>query len=143
MATYQTVTREDRIDVAPYLAKAHESLRSATLLRDAGLHADAASRAHQACIHCARALLTTEKRMPPDVRGVQRMAANHFLQGRDFAPEHLAAVERLAALRSRADDLPAGIVPAGDAADAVSLAAAFVAAAEAWLSAGGFLGAAG
>lgn len=28
MATYQSVTAEDRIDVAPHLARAHESLRA-------------------------------------------------------------------------------------------------------------------
>lgn len=138
MATYQSVTSEDRIDVAPHLARARDSLRAAAMLRDAGLHPDAATRAHQACVHAERALLATEKRSPQDVRGVHRMAALHFLQTGQVPREHLAAVERLAALRERADDVPGGAVGHDDAADAVTTASDFVVAAESWLTANGF-----
>ena len=142
MATYQTVTAADRIDVTPHLAKAHDALRAAAVLRDAGLHADSVTRSHQACIHAERALLATEKLTPADGRGVHRMAANHFLQGRDFEPPHLAAVERLAVLRTRADDVPASVVGADDAADSISAATAVVGAIETWLASNGYLGAA-
>lgn len=138
MATYQSVTSEDRIDAAPHVARARDSLRAAAMLRDAGLHADAATRSHQACIHAERALLATEKRSPQDVRGVHRMATLHFLQTGQVPREHLAAIERLAALRGRADDVPGGAVSHDDAADSVTAAAEFVAAAEAWLAANGF-----
>jgi uncharacterized protein (UPF0332 family) len=139
MATYQSVTSEDRIDVAPYLGRAADSLRAATALRDAGLAADAATRAHQACVHAERALLATEKRSPQDVRGVHRMATLHFLQTDQLPREQLAAVERLAVLRARADDLPQGALSADEAAESVELATAFLGATADWLRANGFL----
>jgi len=139
MATYQSVTSEDRIDVVPYLDRAKASLRAAAALRTASLPADAATRAHQACVHAERALLATEKRSPQDLRGVHRMATLHFLQTGQIPREHLAAVEKLAVLRARADDLPAGAVTAEDAGEALECAAAFVAAVEEWLAANGFL----
>ena len=138
MATYQTVTAEDKIEVAPYVARARESLKAAAVLRDAGLHADAVSRAHQACVHGERALLATEKRSPADVRGVHRMAANHFLQPVPSLNAHLAALERLAVMRSRADDLPDARLTHDDACEAVSVAEAFLADTGAWLRANGF-----
>lgn len=142
MATYQSVTSEDRIDVAPYVARARESLHAAAVLRDAGLAGDAATRAHQACVHAECALLATEKRSPQDVRGVHRMATLHFLQTDQIPREHLAAIERLAVMRSRADEIPGGSVSADEAAESVELATAFLAAASAWLRAEGFLGSA-
>jgi uncharacterized protein (UPF0332 family) len=138
MATYQTVTAEDKIEVAPYVARARESLRAAAVLRDAGFHADAVSRAHQACVHGERALLATEKRSPPDVCGVHRMASNHFLQPVASLNAHLAALDRLAALRSRADDLPDARLTHDDACEAVAVAESFLAATDAWLRANGF-----
>ncbi|MCG3136124.1 MAG: hypothetical protein HMLKMBBP_03952 [Planctomycetes bacterium] len=140
MATYQTVTSEDRIDARPHLGRAKESLRAAETLRDGGFHADCATRSHQACVHAERALLATEKRSPQDIRGVHRMAALHFLAAGQLPSAHLAAVERLQILRERADDLPLRGVTAEDAADSVDLAAEFVAACEEWLARHGFLG---
>lgn len=133
MATYQTVTSDDKIDVAPDLARATESLRAAATLHKAGLAADSVTRAHQAMIHAERALLCTEKRCPQDVHGVHRMATLHFLQTDLIPREHLAAVERTAILRARADDLPHGRISAAESAEALEAASAFVAAAEAWL----------
>jgi uncharacterized protein (UPF0332 family) len=139
MATYQTVTQEDRIVVVPFLEQARETLRSAALLRDAGLAADSATRAHQACVHAERALLATEKRSPQDARGVHRMATLHFLAAGQLPAEHLAAVERLGVLRQRADDVPLGRVTADDSIEAFAAARAFVDAVEAWLRPRGFL----
>ena len=133
MATYQSVTAQDRIDVAPHLARARESLRAAEMLRDAGLAADCVSRAHQASVHAERALLATEKRSPPDVRGVHRMCALHFLQNGQLAAEQLVAVDRLCELRALADDQPLRRIDHEAAADAVTAAAAFLDAAETWL----------
>src|SRR5262245_18624051 len=62
MPTYQSVTSEDRIDVLPHVERARDALRAAELLVGAGLAADAATRAHQACVHAERALLAVEKR---------------------------------------------------------------------------------
>ena len=138
MATYQTVTSEDRIEVAPYVARCRETLRAAAVLRDGGFHADAVSRAHQAAIHAERALLATEKRMPPDVRGVHRMTVNHFLQPVTELAPHLAPLDRLSILRSRADDLADAPLGHDDAAEAVAVAEAFAAAALAWLRDNGF-----
>lgn len=143
MATYQTVTAEDRIVCGPYLDQAEETLRAATLLRDAGLAADAATRAHQACVHAERALLATEKRSPQDAHGVHRMATLHFLGAGQLPAEHLAAIERLAVLRQRADDVPLGRVTADDAIEAVAAARSFLDATAAWLRDRGFLAAAG
>jgi len=140
MATYQSVSSEDRIDTGPYLDRAKASLRAAAALRTASLFGDAATRAHQACVHAERALLATEKRSPQDLRGVHRMATLHFLQTGQVPREHLAAVERLAILRARADEVPLGEVTASDAGEAMELAAAFVAAAEEWIAANGFAG---
>jgi uncharacterized protein (UPF0332 family) len=140
MATYQSVTPEDRIETGPYTDRAKASLRAAAALRAAGLDGDSVTRAHQACVHAERALLATEKRSPQDLRGVHRMATLHFLQTGQVPREHLAAVERLSILRARADDLPLGAVTAADAGEAVELAAAFVAAVEEWLAANGFGG---
>ena len=139
MATYQTVTNEDKIDVAPYVAQANETLRAAVLLRDAGLAADSATRSHQACVHAERALLATEKRSPQDVRGVHRMTTLHFLQNGQIPREHLAAVERLAVLRQRADDVPQGRVTGEDAIEAAAAAHAFLAAVETFLCRNGYL----
>jgi len=140
MATYQSVTSEDRIETGPYLDRARASLRAAAALRGASLLADSVTRAHQACVHAERALLATEKRSPQDLRGVHRMATLHFLQTGQVPREHLAAVERLAVLRARADEVPLGEVTAENAGEAVELAAAFVAAVEEWLAANGFGG---
>jgi uncharacterized protein (UPF0332 family) len=138
MPTYQSVTAEDRIEIAPHLARARETLRAAQTLRDAGLAADAASRAHQACVHAERALLATERRSPPDHRSVHRMCTLHFLQNGQIEASHLADVERLAELRARADDGAAVAVGPADAVLAVAAAARFVAAAEAFLEANGY-----
>jgi len=139
MATYQTVTQEDRIVVLPFVEQARETLRSATALRDAGFAADSATRSHQACVHAERALLATEKRSPQDARGVHRMATLHFLQTDQIPREHLAAVERLAVLRQRADDVPLGRVSGDDATLALAAAQSFVDAVETWLRSRGFL----
>jgi uncharacterized protein (UPF0332 family) len=138
MATYQSVTAEDKIDVAPHVARARESLRAAEILRDAGLAADCVSRAHQACVHGERALLATEKRSPPDVRGVHRMCTLHFLQNGQIAARHAAAVDRLFELRALADDQPAKPVGHDAAADAVVAAQVFVAEVESWLVKNGY-----
>src|SRR5947207_5465272 len=106
MATYQSVTSADKIDVGPHLARARESLRAAEMLRDAGLAADCVSRAHQACVHAERALLAVEKRSPPDIRSVHRMCTLHFLQNGQIPERQLAAVEALLELRCDADDQP-------------------------------------
>lgn len=142
MATYQSVTQEDRIDVRPHLARAADSLRASAVLRDAGLAPDAVTRAHQACVHAERALLATEKRSPQDVRSVHRMATLHFLQTCLVPQEHLGAIEHLASLRARADDVPLATVTPADAAAALESAAAFVAACETWLGGQGYVGAA-
>jgi uncharacterized protein (UPF0332 family) len=142
MATYQTVTSEDRIEVRPHLVRAATSLRAATLLRDAGLPEDCATRAHQAAVHAERALLAVEKRSPPDIRSVHRMCTLHFLQAGKFAAPVVAGVERLVTLRHRADDQVPGIVTSDEAAQACADAEAFLRAAETWLDANGFLGAA-
>jgi uncharacterized protein (UPF0332 family) len=138
MATYQTVTPQDRIEVMPHLARAHESLRAAEVLRDAGLGGDCASRAHQACVHAERALLATEKRSPSDARSVHRMCTLHFLQNGQVPVAHLAAVERLAELRARADDHAVREPTREEAADAVAAAAGFVRDVAAWLERNGY-----
>jgi uncharacterized protein (UPF0332 family) len=139
MATYQSVTAEDKIDVAPHLARAKDSLRAAETLRDAGLAADSASRAHQACVHAERALLATEKRSPPDVRAVHRMCTLHFLQNGMLSAEQHRAADRLFELRAMADDQPLREVSHDAAADAVAAAAGFVSATEAWLASAGYV----
>jgi uncharacterized protein (UPF0332 family) len=133
MATYQSVTAEDKIDVAPHLARARDSLRAAEVLRDAGLAADCVTRAHQACVHGERALLATEKRSPPDVRAVHRMCTLHFLQNGQLPPERLAAVEALMELRADADDQPLRRIDHDAAADAVAAARTFVEDVESFL----------
>src|SRR6185503_19649003 len=138
MATYQSVTAEDRIDVAPHLVRARDSLRAAELLRDAGLAADCVGRAHQACVHAERALLATEKRSPPDVRAVHRMCTLHFLQNGQLPAAQQAAVEHLFELRALADDQPLRAIDHDAAADAVTAAMAFVAETEAWLARAGY-----
>lgn len=138
MATYQSVTAEDKIDVAPHLARARESLRAAEMLRDAGLAADCVSRAHQACVHAERALLAVEKRSPPDVRAVHRMCTLHFLQNGQLPAEQHAAVDRLVELRALADDQPLRAIGHDAAADATTAAKSFVAATDAWLAANGY-----
>lgn len=138
MATYQSVTAGDRIDVAPHLARARESLKAAELLRDAGLAADAATRAHQACVHAERALLATEKRSPPDVRSVHRMCTLHFLQNDQLPAHHRIALDALMELRLQADDQPLRPVGHDAAADAVADAEAFLSDAESWLTSNGY-----
>ena len=138
MPTYQSVTAEDKIDVTPHVERARDALRAAEILRDAGLAADCASRAHQACVHAERALLATEKRSPPDVRAVHRLCTLHFLQNGQLPASQLAAVDRLFELRALADDQPAKRVDHDAAADAVEAARGFVAAVENWLVQNGY-----
>ncbi len=139
MATYQSVTAADRIDVGPHLSRARESLRAAEVLRDAGLAADSASRAHQASVHAERALLATEKRSPQDARSVHRLTTLHFLAPGQLPEEHGGALDHLAVLRARADDQPLGDLSAGDASEAVAAAAAFLSAVETFLRREGHL----
>ena len=137
MATYQSVTEKDRIDVRPHLECAAETLRAAEVLVREGLPGDAVTRAHQACVHAERALLATEKRSPPDVRSVHRMATLHFLQNDRLPPQGLAAVEHLWELRCRVDDLPLARVAPDEAEQALAAARSFVADVRAHLAAEG------
>jgi uncharacterized protein (UPF0332 family) len=138
MATYQSVTAEDKIVVAPHVARARDALRAAELLRDAGLAADSVTRAHQACVHGERALLATEKRSPPDVRSVHRMCTLHFLQNGQLPEAQLRAVESLRTLRDDADEQPLRPIDHDQAADAVTAARSFVEDVESWLSKNGY-----
>jgi uncharacterized protein (UPF0332 family) len=138
MATYQSVTEGDVIVVAPHLDRARASLKAAETLRDGGLSADAATRAHQAAVHAERALLATEKRSPQTIRDVHRLATLHFLHNDQLDRGYAETIDRLGTLRQRADDLPDGTVPAEDAAWACEAAGSFLAEVEEFLGAQGY-----
>ena len=137
MATYQSVTDADVIVVAPHVQRARDSLRAADLLRDAGLAADSVTRAQQACVHAERALLATEKRSPQDPRSVHRLAAQHFVGNDQLDRGHLTRLERLLALRERADAQPLREITADECAEAIDDARAFVDEAVRFLTAAG------
>lgn len=137
MATYQSVTSSDVIVVAPHVQRARESLRSAELLLGAGLFADAVTRAHQSTVHAERALLATEKRSPQDLRSVHRLASQHFVLNDLLDRSHFEKLERLLALRQRADDQPARDVSQDDCSEAVADASGFLADAVAFLESEG------
>jgi uncharacterized protein (UPF0332 family) len=139
MATYQSVTADDRIDVAPHLERASASLRACELLHSEGLHADALTRAHQATVHAQRALLTTEKRAPNNVRDVQRLAALHFLATDQLDRGYEVSLADLALVRARADDQPACEIEAAESDRALGLARAFLADVVSFLTEAGYL----
>ncbi len=139
MATYQSVSADDRIDVAPHLERASDSLRAAELLHGEGLHADALTRAHQTTVHAQRALLTTEKRAPNTVRDVQRLAALHFLATDQLDRGYEASLADLALVRARADDQPSCAIDAAESGGALGLARSFLADTEGFLTKAGYL----
>ena len=139
MATYQSVSPDDKIDCVPHLERAQASLKAAEVLRDAGLTADAVTRAHQSTVHAERGLLATEKRSPQDPVSVHRMAVSHFLGNDLVATGQRDALERLLVLRRRADDQPLADISVEECADAVAAAAAFLSDVESHLTGEGYI----
>ena len=138
MATYQSVTKGDRIITTPHVERARRALAAAELLLREGFLPDAVVRAHQACVHGERSLLSTEKRSPTEVWSVHRLATNHFLGNGQLDGAHLPRVEALARLRAHVDDQPAGDVTAQQADEALAAARAFLTDVERWLHENGY-----
>ena len=140
MATYQSVTKGDRIVTAPHADRARRCLAAAELLLRDGFAPDALVRAHQSTVHAERALLATERRTPPTAWSVHRLAVAHFIQPGQIDPAFQARIDALASLRSLVDEQPRGDADAADATAAVETARAFLAAVEAWLAGHGSRG---
>ncbi len=139
MATYQSVTTGDVIDVAPHMDRAARALAAAELLAREGFFADAVVRAHQSTVHAERALLATENRSPSTTWSVHRMATSHF-HGRDeLSRNHAPDLEALAAQRARVDEQPVGDADAPDAENAVGLARELHDEVRGWLATSGYL----
>ena len=139
MATYQSVTKGDVIDVAPHLERARRALSAAELLLREDYLPDAVARAHQSTVHAERALLATEKRSPATAWSVHRLATNHFHQPGQVPGEHLARIEALAELRVRVDEQPAGGADGDVAARALDTARDFLADVTRFVVAAGYL----
>ncbi len=141
MATYQSVTKGDLIDVSPHVERARRALAASERLVVEGFCEDAVARAHQSTIHAERALLATEKRSPNTIWSVHRLAAQHFLLNDQLDRGHATALEAVAALHAHVDEQPLGQADAGEAEGAVGTARAFLSDVEAWLGEQGFVGA--
>jgi len=138
MATYQSVTKGDRIITTPHVERARRALAAAELLQREGFHADAVVRAHQAVVHGERALLSTEKRSPATAWDVHRLATNHFLGNDQIDRAHLTKIEELAQHRTHIDEQPQADATPAEATEALAVSRAFLADVETWLHAHGF-----
>jgi len=138
MATYQSVTKGDRIVTTPHVERARRALGAAELLQREGFLPDAVVRAHQATVHAERALLSTEKRSPAHAWSVHRLATNHFLGNGQIEAAHQGRIEALARLRAHVDEQPHGDATADETDEALATARGFLAAVESWLHEHGF-----
>jgi uncharacterized protein (UPF0332 family) len=98
-------------------------------LQRLGHHGGAVSRAYYAAYHAARALLYNKGVEPKTHEGLRRMIGVHYVLTGELAATHADALARLAFMRDAADYAPARPATASDAAEAVDLARAFLAAA--------------
>lgn len=116
------------------LARAHDALRAARVLADAGLYADSVSRAYYAALAAASALLASVGLTAKTHDGVHTLLGQHFVRTGKLAPELARTLSRTGADRDDADYEPMAVFTEEIARADITAAAQFIAAAEALLS---------
>lgn len=132
---------QKRANIAAEVARGDDALRSAELLATAGQRADAVSRAYYAAYHYARALLLTLGEEARTHGGLDRLVQRDLVKTGKLAPETAALLSRLMTYRQNADYMAEYVFTASMAAEQVDGARAFVAAARAILTEGGWISA--
>ena len=107
-----------------------EALRSAKVLCDHGLWADAISRAYYAMIYTARALLASKGLSPKTHRGAVQLLGREFVGAGNFPPELVKSLSAVMAFRDRADYGAREDLTEGDARRTLDAAGAFIDAAD-------------
>jgi uncharacterized protein (UPF0332 family) len=98
------VTEENRRkNVGVELERAAEALRSAVVLRSAGLHRDSVSRAYFAALHLACAMLLSDGLQPRTHRGTVHMFTMEYVRSGLFPPDTSRMLSLLQADRETAD----------------------------------------
>jgi uncharacterized protein (UPF0332 family) len=128
------VTEAPSGSVALELERARSSLEAARVLLEAGLRADAVSRAYYAMFHAASALLASVGRAARTHDGLRALVAEHFVRPGLLAPEHARAFARTAGDRGDADYNVAAVFEAEDVVEDVAAARALIDAVEALVS---------
>ncbi len=108
------------------LARARTSLEAARLLGDAGLAADAVSRAYYAIFHAASALVASIGRSARTHEGLRALVGEHFIRTGLLAPEHGRTLSRIAGDRNDADYNVAAVFTRADVDEDIARATTFV-----------------
>jgi hypothetical protein len=108
------------------LARARTSLQAARLLGDAGLAADAVSRAYYAIFHAASALVASVGLSARTHEGLRSLVGEHFIRTGQLAPAHGRTLSRIAGDRNDAYYNVAAVFTAADVEEDITRATAFV-----------------
>ncbi|MCB1744703.1 MAG: HEPN domain-containing protein [Gammaproteobacteria bacterium] len=109
------------------LERARSCLQAAEVLADAGLHADAVSRAYYALFHAATALLVRIGRSVRNHDGVRAVVAEQFIRPGTLDRRFDRLMARIAADRQDAEYNVAATFTAADAREDIDGAADFLA----------------
>jgi len=129
---------QKRDAIAAETARGDEALAEAEILAAAGKATGAVSRAYYGAFHYARALLLTLGEEPRSHGGLTRLIQTHFVRTGRIAPEVGALLSRLLTIRQDADYTAEYVITEAMARADLAEARAFVAAAQAILSADGW-----
>ncbi len=129
---------QKRAAIGAEIARGDEALEEAELLLAASKNAGAVSRAYYGAFHYARALLLTVGEEPRTHGGLTRLLQANFARSGRLPPEVAALLSRLMTFRQGADYTAEFVFTPKMAADEVSNARTFVAAARAVLVADGW-----
>lgn len=127
-----------RKNIAIELARGRDALEEAELLRAAGKHAGAVSRAYYAVFHHARALLLTQGDEPRTHGGLERLLHRDFVRQGKLDADVALRLSRLMKLRQDADYTAEIVFTATTATDEIASARIFIDAVCAILSEGGW-----
>jgi hypothetical protein len=126
-------------NIAAEVSRGDDSLRSARLLLNASLLADAVSRAYYAAFHYARALLLTAGEEPRTHGGVDRLLQRDFVREGTIDAKTASLFARLQKFRAEADYTAEFVFTAETAAAELASAESFVTVARQLLVDGGWI----
>jgi uncharacterized protein (UPF0332 family) len=132
-------TENRRRNIAAEVRRGNEALESARILLDAGMHADAVSRAYYGAFHYARALLLMLGEEARTHGGLERMLQRDLVREGKLDPDVARLFSRLQKFRQDADYDAEFVFTKKGASEEVAAAGSFVAEAQAVLTTGGWL----
>lgn len=130
-----------RANIMAELRRGGEALAAARVLQQAGLHADAISRAYYAAFHHARALLLQQGVEPLSHGGVERLLHRDLVRTGKLDADVARLLSRLMKYRHDADYTADFAFTATGAAEELQAAESFIAASLACLAAAGWIAA--